>query len=304
MQYKIELMKPEELMETLKLVRDVFDEFEAPGYSQEGIENFNQFANFENIQKCLEENLKIIVAKIENKIVGMIAVRSYAHIAMLFVDKKFHRKGIAKNLVEKAKKYCEQYHQNLEAITVNSSPYAVGFYEKMGFVKMSDEQIVDGIRFTPMKLVIYQFCEYQDEDFENLHRIKKDCFKWYVEKIYGWDDKKQIEFSKDFIREHKKDMKVIVCMRQKIGVFTNYIDENKESVISLFFIDKKFQNQGIGTNILKEQLKEDERNCRSTILQVFKENKARFLYEKMGFEVYDETETHYKMRRKLKKEEL
>lgn len=300
MEYEIELMKPEELTETLKLVKDVFDEFEAPYYSKEGIENFYQFASFENIKKCLQENLQIIVAKIQNKMVGMIAVRSYTHIAMLFVDKNFHRKGIAKNLVEKAKNYCEQYYENLEAITVNSSPYAVGFYEKMGFIKISDEQIVDGIKFTPMKLIIYQFCDYQDEDFENLHRIKKDCFKWYVQKLYGWDDKRQIEFSQNFIREHKKDMKVIVCAHQKIGVFTNYINENNESEISLFYIDKKFQNQGIGTNILKEQLEKDERNCRNTILQVFKENKARFLYEKMGFEVYNETETHYKMRRKLK----
>ena len=35
-------------------------------------------------------------------------------------------------------------------------------------------------------------------------------------------------------------------------------------------------------------------------LQVFKENPARFLYKKVGFEIYDETKTHYKMIRKLK----
>ena len=38
-----------------------------------------------------------------------------------------------------------------------------------------------------------------------------------------------------------------------IGIFTNYIDENNESVISLFYIDKKYQNRGIGTDILKKQ---------------------------------------------------
>jgi predicted GNAT family N-acyltransferase len=35
--------------------------------------------------------------------------------------------------------------------TVNSSPYAVEFYEKRGFEKVSEEQLKDGIRFTPMK---------------------------------------------------------------------------------------------------------------------------------------------------------
>ena len=39
-----------------------------------------------------------------------------------------------------------------------------------------------------------------------------------------------------------------------------------------------------------------------TVLQVFKENPAKNLYEKVGFEIYDETNTHYKMIRKIKGE--
>ena len=95
------------------------------------------------------------------------------------------------------------------------------------------------------------------------------------------------------------NIKVIVYDNKKIGVFTNYIDENTESVISLFYIDKNFQNKGIGTNILKEQLKKDKFENRNTILQVFKQSKARFLYERLGFKIYEETDSHYKMRRKV-----
>ncbi|WP_334295796.1 GNAT family N-acetyltransferase [Clostridioides difficile] len=43
---------------------------------------------------------------------------------------------------------------NLTEITVNSSPYAVEVYHKLGFKDTAVEQIVDGIRFTPMKLLI------------------------------------------------------------------------------------------------------------------------------------------------------
>lgn len=39
------------------------------------------------------------------------------------------------------------------------------------------------------------------------------------------------------------------------------------------------------------------KNNRNTILQVFKENPARFLYQNVGFEIYEETTSHYKMRR-------
>ena len=39
----------------------------------------------------------------------------------------------------------------IRAITVNASPYAVGFYEKNGFTVLDKEQEADGIRFTPMR---------------------------------------------------------------------------------------------------------------------------------------------------------
>ena len=63
-----------------------------------------------------------------------------------------------------------------------------------------------------------------------------------------------------------------------------------------------YKRQGIGTQILKEQLLADKKSNIDTVLQVFKENPAKKLYEKVGFEVYDETDTHYKMIRRIKEE--
>lgn len=36
-------------------------------------------------------------------------------------------------------------------MTVNSSPYAVGAYEKPGFFDTDIEQVMNGLRFTPME---------------------------------------------------------------------------------------------------------------------------------------------------------
>lgn len=299
MNYEIRNIKTKELEETLNLVKSVFDEFEAPYYSEYGTENFYKFANHENLEKMLKENLRILVAKCDDKIIGMIAYRDYSHISMLFVDKKYHHNGIEKELTLKMISDCKQNNKELLNVTVNSSPYAVGFYEKLGFVKQDEEKEVDGIKFTPMKKIIYELIKYEDKDFDELHQIKKECFKWYVEKIYGWDDEIQIKYSKEFIEKYRQYINVIKYGNKKIGIFTNYIDENNESVISLFFIDKEYQNLGIGGSILKDQLNIDIKNNRNTILQVFKENRARFLYNKMGFKVYEETEHHYKMRRKI-----
>lgn len=150
-----------------------------------------------------------------------------------------------------------------------------------------------------MKENLYNFCEYKDKYFDILYKIKKEGFKWYVEKIYGWNEEVQINFFKNFIEEHRNDIKVIKFEGKIIGIFTNYNSEDNENFIDLFCIDKKYQGKGIGTKILEEQLKKDKENKVNTVLQVFKENKARFLYEKVGFKIYEETETHYKMRRKI-----
>ena len=54
-------------------------------------------------------------------------------------------------------KYACTYIQNeLDEfkVTVNASPYAVGFYHKLGFTDMEKEKEEDGVRFTPMSLIL------------------------------------------------------------------------------------------------------------------------------------------------------
>ncbi len=38
-----------------------------------------------------------------------------------------------------------------DVFTVNSSPYAVEIYRRLGFAPTDHEQITNGIRYTPMK---------------------------------------------------------------------------------------------------------------------------------------------------------
>ncbi|CCL11870.1 N-acetyltransferase GCN5 [Clostridioides difficile] len=61
---------------------------------------------------------------------------------------------LQKKLMTTGIQYCICNKFNLTEITVNSSPYAVEVYHKLGFKDTAVEQIVDGIRFTPMKLLI------------------------------------------------------------------------------------------------------------------------------------------------------
>ena len=60
------------------------------------------------------------------------------------------RQGIGRRLFELAMKDCLG-----REMTVNAAPFAIPIYEKLGFNVNDVEQIVNGIRFTPMITQIY-----------------------------------------------------------------------------------------------------------------------------------------------------
>ncbi len=151
----IRTMLPGESQAVCEVVIRTFNEFVAPGYSAEGLSSFYQYVTPEALEKRLFEGHFILVAfDTEAKtIVGAIEVRNHNHISLLFVDKAYHRQRIARQLFGRALNNCYRWspiRAMSEGITVNSSPYAVPIYEKLGFKKTGDEQVKNGIRFVPM----------------------------------------------------------------------------------------------------------------------------------------------------------
>lgn len=146
----IRSIKENEWEEAMNLAWDTFILYEAPEYSKEGITSFKNFVRDPILKTLFIEGKYNVLAAINNNIiVGVIGVRNETHISLLFVDSEYHRKGIARRLVkEMFERTYEKYGKR--EMTVNSSPYAVGFYHKMGFVDTDVEQTTDGIRYTPM----------------------------------------------------------------------------------------------------------------------------------------------------------
>lgn len=139
-----------------ELVWNVFSEFEAPDYTEEGINTFKDFINpVRLIDKIKNEGFKVYCCFDKSEIVGVIALRNVTHISLLFVEKNYHKRGIAKELLKISVNDIKK--SNLEAgeLTVNSSPYAVKIYEKLGFVFTDTMQEKDGIKYTPMKKSLY-----------------------------------------------------------------------------------------------------------------------------------------------------
>lgn len=86
------------------------------------------------------------------ELAGVIATRGVSHISLLFVAKKFQRRGIARQLFSAVVDDVKEH--GIKEITVNSSPYAVMVYKKFGFVETGSEQEKDGIWFTPMRILL------------------------------------------------------------------------------------------------------------------------------------------------------
>lgn len=132
-----------ERAKALCLAWQVFQEYEAPDYTKEGVEEFYKSIHDEN---CLS-GLCLYGASAQEELVGVIATRNGgSHIALFFVDGKYHGQGIGTRLFQTAWEKCA-----FGKMTVNSSPYAVSIYHKLGFHVTDMEQVVNGLRFTPME---------------------------------------------------------------------------------------------------------------------------------------------------------
>ena len=141
----------------------------------------------------------------------------------------------------------------------------------------------------------YVLRECEDTDIDFIYELKEKCFKWYIEKIYGWNKNTQIELTKKEMSDHLADMSIIQYEGKDIGLFTFYFDEKGDACIGMFAILPDYQGMGIGTKILKTVLEENE-GVR-IYLKTYRENPARNLYLRVGFKKYDETKTHWLMER-------
>jgi len=152
----IKKLTKNEIKQALDLVNRVFSEFVAVDYSEQGNKSFNDYLKikYDEVANDVHTGHKKILGYYENgEIIGVIATRDKTHIALMFVDKQHHKKGIAKRLYDTIL-FELQNNPDVKRITVNSSLYAVPVYERLGFVKTDEQQEKNGIIYMPMEHMI------------------------------------------------------------------------------------------------------------------------------------------------------
>lgn len=134
------------------------------------------------------------------------------------------------------------------------------------------------------------FRQISKDDYNFVWQIHKDLFKSYVEQIWGWDEDWQRDyFDKNFSLENSE---VIVVENKDIGFLR--VEENPNFIfLRSILILPEYQNEGIGSNIISDLI---ETSTKPIELRVLKPNPARKLYERLGFQITEETETNFIMK--------
>lgn len=137
------------------MIKDTFNEFiNDDFYSEDGIKNFHRYIDAHNINYRLKNNHIMLVAE-ENKIIkGSIEIRDLNHISLLFIDKEYVNLGLGTALLNYAINVCKENNKNLDKITVHATPQSVNLYKKSNFKAVKSQQVVNGIVFVPMELII------------------------------------------------------------------------------------------------------------------------------------------------------
>lgn len=154
-EYKIREASAEDWEEAMNLAWKTFQKFEAPIYPKRGTESFLEFISEPRLFEMFRQGLYRMYLAVSDsgEILGMITLRNENMISLLFVEEAWHRKGIGRQLVWYAASIVKEEYGKAFCIVL-SAPYAVKFYQKLGFYETGSMMLHDGIYSTPMRLDI------------------------------------------------------------------------------------------------------------------------------------------------------
>jgi len=127
--------------------------------------------------------------------------------------------------------------------------------------------------------------------YDFIYHVKKLTLKEHIEKIWGWDEEyQQNDFRECFIPEKNK---IIVSENEDIGYLEINEEDNIVYIVELEILPE-YQGRGIGSSIISDIVEYAGASQKRVRIGCFKINRgAKRVYERLGFKVIEETETHY-----------
>ena len=247
------------------------------------------FVNMINNQNIL------LLYKNENKPIGYIFAKKIDDkylIDGLYIDINFRNEGIATKLIKVIIK--EIYSLGDYEIFINvlkENKVAVNLYKNIGFIVEQEDELKFYMCYNKYKL--------ENASIKDIERIKKYKLNTIFE--YAKDlDKKEVEKINNYVNKTIPkqifEYKNIVLNNIIVGSFLITKNENG-LLLDEIFIEEQYRNKGIGTSIIKDVVSKSNSNV---YLWVYKDNiKAFNLYNKIGFNIKEETDSRYYMEYKV-----
>ena len=247
------------------------------------------FINMINNQNIL------LLYKNENKPIGYIFAKKIDDkylIDGLYIDINFRNKGIATKLIKVIIK--EIYSLGDYEIFINvlkENKVAVNLYKNIGFIVEQEDELKFYMCYNKYKL--------ENASIKDIERIKKYKLNTIFE--YAKDlDKEEVEKINNYVNKTISNQifeyKNIVLNNIIVGSFLITKNENG-LLLDEIFIEEQYRNKGIGTSIIKDVVSKSNSNV---YLWVYKDNiKAFNLYNKIGINIKEETDSRYYMEYKV-----
>ena len=132
-----------------------------------------------------------------------------------------------------------------------------------------------------------------DEDIELLFEINRAALKDHVRANFGsWNDDSQRRMF--WQSTDPSSHQLFYCGSRAVGFWYVRRDDDQIGLERLSLLPE-FQNRGLGASLVRELIAEARASKRALRLQVFLTNRARRLYERLGFRIVRGTDTHYHM---------
>ncbi|NNF96176.1 MAG: GNAT family N-acetyltransferase [Halobacteria archaeon] len=93
---------------------------------------------------------------------------------------------------------------------------------------------------------------------------------------------------------HPTKFEIIVVNGNEVGAYL-VNEEFDHYWLEMLLIDKKMQRHGLGTAIINKLQMDSEKSGKPLKLSVLKVNPAKKFYSRLGFHIYDEDESFFKM---------
>ena len=133
-------------------------------------------------------------------------------------------------------------------------------------------------------------------DNEFTYQVRRSAFKCYVEQVWGWDEDSQRALHDRRFAE--QEYRVISLDGRDVGVIS-VAGKPDCLFVNQLYVLPEHQGQGIGRTCMLMVIDEGSKLGLPVRLQVLKVNpRALAFYERLGFAIMGDTETHFLMQSK------